>query len=108
MWAPQHGRIGPLGDNDSDEVQLLREIRDLLRPIADHYSTSYKRREKIRALIAASPARRKAWDLLDGVLVQREIAKRTGMDEGNLSKYFKSLREISAITGEPPQRAEEV
>ena len=97
-----------MGEHDSDEVRLLREIRDLLRPIADHYQADFERREAIRGLIGASPTRRKAWELLDGIRVQRDIAKGSGMDEGNLSKYFKALRDVGAIDGDPPQRAEEV
>jgi hypothetical protein len=97
-----------LNDYDSDQAVVLREIRDLLRPISDHYRPAYERRQAIRGLIGASAARRKAWDLLDGRRVQREIAKESGMDEGNLSKYFKSLRDAGAIKGDPPERAEEV
>ena len=93
---------------DSEETRLLREIRDLLRPISDQFRPAYDRRQSIRALIGSSPARRKAWDLMDGRLVQREIAKASGMDEGNLSKYFKALRDAGAIRGDPPERAEEV
>ena len=95
-------------ENDSDSAPVLREIRDLLRPISDHYRPAYLRREAIRALVGASAARRKAWDLLDGTLMQRDIAKASGMDEGNLSKYFKALREVDAIKGDPPERAEEI
>lgn len=97
-----------MGDKDSDELHLLREIRDLLRPIADHYRPGFERREAIRALIGSSATRRKAWRLFDGHLVQREIATRSGMDEGNMSRYVKALREAGAVTGDPPQRAEEV
>ena len=97
-----------MNDYDPDQSGVLREIRDLLRPISDHFRPAYDRREAIRGLIGASATRRKAWDLLDGKRLQRDIAKASGMDEGNLSKYFKALRDAGAIEGDPPERAEEV
>jgi hypothetical protein len=95
-------------DIESTQDQLLTEIADLLRPISDHFRPAYERRQAIRALIGTSAARRKAWELLDGKRAQREIAKASGMNEGNLSRYFKALREAGAIKGDPPERSEEV
>jgi hypothetical protein len=87
---------------------LLKEVRDLLLPIADAYKAQYTQREEIRALLSTE-SRKKAWVMADGTRTQRELAKESGMDEGNASRFFKSLRELRAITDAPnPQRAVEV
>jgi len=87
-------------------VALLTEIRDLLLPVADGYRDEYERREaereaarlaEIRALVASSAKRQKAWKLADGKRTQREIARDAGMDEGSTSKFFKALRELGAV-----------
>jgi hypothetical protein len=97
-----------VSDEDSEQLQLLREIRDLLRPVADHFQKDYDLRQKVRAIVNSSPPRRKAWDLIDGVLVQRDLHEQAGMDQGNLSKYLKALRHLGAISGDPPTRTIEV
>lgn len=97
-----------MSDESLDQAELLREIRELLRPIADHFRPAYERRQAIRALIGASEPRRKAWALMDGTRTQREIAKASGMDEGNLSKYVKSLKQAGAAVGDLPKQTEEV
>jgi hypothetical protein len=81
----------------TDIRDLLVEIRDLLRPVADAHQTDYERREAIRALLSTEK-RKRAWVLADGTLTQRELAKKVGMDEGGASKFFKSLRELGAIS----------
>jgi hypothetical protein len=87
---------------------LLTEVRDLMLPVSDAHWTDYERRQAIRALLSTEK-RRKAWALADGSLSQRDVAKRAGMDEGGASRFFKSLRELGAIVGEPnPKRAIEV
>ena len=90
-----------------DEVKgLLREIRDLLVPVADAYRDEFERRQTerelerlaaIRALLSTDK-RRKAWALADGSRSQRDIAKASGMDEGGASKFFKDLRTLRAIS----------
>ncbi len=89
-----------------EAITLLREIRDLLLPVADAYRDDYERRQvereerriaDIRALLS-SEKRRQAWALADGSRTQRQIAKEVGMDEGGASKFFKALRELSALT----------
>ncbi|MFN2587795.1 MAG: hypothetical protein ABR613_06745 [Actinomycetota bacterium] len=99
-------------DPTTEMVGLLREIRDLLLPVADAHRDEYERRQaereerRIEAIRAAlsTPKRREAWTLADGTRTQREIAKAAQMDEGGTSKFFKSLRELGAIEGENPKR----
>ena len=104
-------------DASAEMVGLLREIRNLLRPVADAYQDEFDQREaareaerldKIRALLSTDK-RRAAWKLADGSRTQRQIAKTTKMDEGNASKFFKSLRELGALGDAPnPTRILEV
>lgn len=103
--------------NHSDDLRdLLVEIRDLLRPVADAYQDAYERRQEertqqriadIRAVLSTDK-RKKAWSLADGTLSQREIAKKARMDEGGASKFFKQLRELDALSDSAnPERAVE-
>lgn len=98
-----------MSDNTLVEIRdLLAEIRDLLKPVADAYQAEYQQRQAIRALLSTEK-RKKAWWLADGSRTQRELAKTAGMDEGGASKFFKSLRELGAISDSPnPKRTIEV
>jgi len=116
MTASTKGPVGMV-NGESEEVRLLREIRDLLRPVADAYQDQYAERQAlrrreleatVRETVDASVKRRTAWNLADGSRSQREIHKQSGMDEGGLSKFFKRLRELDAIEGDPPKRTMEV
>lgn len=106
-----------MGNDDSEQVLLLREIRDLLRPVADAYQDQFDERQAVRRraleatvkeAVDATTKRRKAWTLADGTRTQREIHQQSGMDEGGLSKFFKKLRELGALEGDPPKRTMEV
>jgi hypothetical protein len=106
-----------VADNLTDDTNtLLREIRDLLVPISDHYRDEYEqrqsgrlsaKRERIRELLS-TPARQRAWALADGSRSQREISREAGLDEGSTSKFFKALRDMGAIDGPNPKRTMEV
>jgi hypothetical protein len=94
----------------ADTVEsLLKEIRDHLAVIAEHYRPEYEmvttaRRKKFAAAVAdlvASPKRRAAWDLIDGKRTQRQISQQSTLDEGSTSKLFKALREIGAVVDAP-------
>lgn len=100
----------------TEMVALLREIRDLLLPVADAYRDEYDRREaereerRVQALKALfwTDKKKKAWKLADGSHTQAEIGKAAGMDSGSTSRFFKSLRELNAVEGERPKRTVEV
>jgi hypothetical protein len=101
---------------DDSKDALLREIRDLLVPIADHYRPEYEARQaeqraalkKTVAAMVSSGRRRAAWDLADGKRSQREISQQSGLDEGATSKLFKTLRELGVVTGTNPKRTIEI
>ena len=103
--------------DESEEVRLLREIRELLRPIAHHYRGEYEewRAEELRKIVAevkamvdASPVRRKAWTLADGSRTQAQISSQSGLDQGSTSKFLKRLRALGAVEGDLPKRTMEV
>jgi hypothetical protein len=88
---------------------LLREIRELLRPVADAHQDEYDHRQRerearrldsIRAQLS-SDKRRKAWALIDGTRTQKEIASQAKMAQGGVSMWFKTLRELGAISDDP-------
>lgn len=99
-----------------EDTTLLREIRDLLIPVADHYRGEYEERQAARFKaqqarvknLLSTPTRRKAWQLADGTRAQREISKQAALDEGATSKLFKQLRELGAVDGANPKRIMEV
>lgn len=99
-----------------EDTALLREIRDLLIPVADHYREEYEERQEARFKaklvkvkdLLSTPTRRKAWQLADGTRTQREISKQAALDEGTTSKLFKQLRELGAIDGANPKRIVEI
>jgi hypothetical protein len=99
-----------------EQTDLLREIRNLLIPIADHYQVEYEdrqaarfkeRQSKVKDLLSTA-ARKKAWQLADGSRTQREISKQAGLDEGATSKFFKQVRDLGAIAGANPTRTMDV
>jgi hypothetical protein len=107
-----------VADQVLEEVRdLLKAIRDLLVPVHDAYIDRYQEREAEReadrrAAVKATLStekRRKAWILADGTRTQRQIAQQAAMDEGGASRFFKTLRDLRAISDDPnPKRAFEV
>ncbi len=95
----------------------LREIRELLRPVADAYQDEYDARlrereawrlDSIRAQLS-SDKRRKAWALIDGTQTQKDIANQAKMAQGGVSMWFKTLRELGAISdGTKPKKLVEL
>lgn len=106
-----------MSSSDAELLDTLREVRDLLRPIARHFQAEYddwlereraEREEAAQAVVNGSQARRRAWLLADGTRTQREISKEARLDEGSTSKFFKALRDLGAIEGDRPTRVMEV
>lgn len=85
-----------------DQTELLREIRDLLRVIAE--PALAKRDEGLRAqlaeIVGKSKARAKAVPLMDGSKSQTEICKDSGIDHGELSRVTKALRANALIAAD--------
>ena len=83
----------------SDQIQLLREIRDLLQVIAEPAlaKRDEKLRESLRSIVGRSKQKAKAIQLMDGSRNQAVIGKEAGLDPGNLSRFIKALRESALI-----------
>jgi hypothetical protein len=83
----------------NEQTELLREIRDLLLLIAE--PALAKRDEGLRAslleLVGRSEVKRKAVLLMDGSRGFAVIRKESGIDQGNLSRFAKALREKGLI-----------
>ena len=89
----------------NNQTELLREIRDLLRLIAE--PAIAKRDERLRAglleIVGKSQLRAKAVLLMDGSKTQAAICKVAGIDAGQLSRLAKSLRAKSLIEADEKQ-----
>lgn len=83
----------------SEDTEILKEIRDLLRLIAE--PALAVRDQKLRTLLleAVGKSKRKADAviLMDGSRSQASINRESGIDMGDLSRLVKSLREASLI-----------
>lgn len=77
-----------------EQTQLLREMRDLLRVMAEPAlaARDQKLRTALLEIVGKSQSKGDAVLLMDGSRVQKNIAKESGMDQGNLSRLVKALR----------------
>lgn len=82
-----------------ENTQLLREIRDLLRLMAEPELA--KRDERLRTslqqVIGQSKQKAEAVVLMDGTRSQAAIRQSCGIDDGNLSRLVKTLRQAELI-----------
>jgi len=88
-----------------EQTELLREIRDLLRVVAE--PALAKRDEQLRAalldVVGRSKAKAKAVLLMDGSKSQNAIYKESGIDQGDLSRLVKALAAKELIVAAPKQ-----
>jgi DNA-binding MarR family transcriptional regulator len=84
----------------ADDTTLLREIRDLLRVIAE--PAIAKRDERFRELllkiVGKSKGKAKAVLLMDGSRTPIAIRSESGVDQGDLSRCIKALRQADLVT----------
>jgi hypothetical protein len=78
----------------SEEVELLREMRDLLRLIAEPAlaKRDETRRSALRQVVGRSKTKAKAVLLMDGTRSRPAIRQQSGIDQGDLSRLEKALR----------------
>ncbi len=83
----------------TEQTELLREMRDLLRVIAE--PALAKRDERLRAslleIVGKSKPKANAVTLMDGARTQTAIRKETGIDHAQLSRLVKALRNASLL-----------
>jgi hypothetical protein len=83
----------------SEDTDLLREIRDLLRLVAAPALAEREQKQKARLLEIVGRSKRKADAvlLMDGTRSQATISKECGIDMGDLSRLVRALRESQLI-----------
>ena len=83
----------------SQEIELLTEIRDLLQVMAEPAlaQRDAKLRSSLRDVVGTGAKKAKAALLMDGSRVRSQIAKESGMDDGNLSRLVKALTDAKLI-----------
>jgi hypothetical protein len=83
----------------NEQTELLREMRDLLRVMAE--PALAQRDGRLRAslleVVGKGKVKAKAISLMDGARSQAAICKESGMDTGNLSRLVKALRAKALI-----------
>jgi hypothetical protein len=90
----------------NEQTELLREIRDLLVLIAE--PALAKRDEGLRTalleLAGRSKAKRGAILLMDGARSRADVCRESGIDQGDLSRLVKALREKNLIGPDDPPK----
>ena len=78
----------------NERTELLREMRDLLRVIAEPAlaKRDEKLRASLRAIVGRSKPKAEAVFLMDGSMNQAAVGKESGIDQGDLSRLIKELR----------------
>jgi DNA-binding MarR family transcriptional regulator len=89
----------------AEDTEILREIRELLRLMAE--PALAKRDERLRAslfqVVGKSKLKAEAVALMDGTRSQAGIRKDCGIDAGDLSRLVKVLREAGLIGSDDGQ-----
>jgi hypothetical protein len=90
----------------SEDTELLREIRDLLLLLAEPAiaKRDESQRAELRQLVGRSKAKAKAVAAMDGSRSRQVICNESGIDQGDLSRLIKILRERKLIVdGDMPK-----
>ena len=79
----------------SEQTELLREIRDLLLVVAEPALAKRDEalREKLKQIAGKSAAKHRSILLMDGTRSQTSIKSEAKIDQGDLSRLIKALRE---------------
>ena len=77
-----------------EQIELLREIRDLLRVVAEPAlaERDKKLRTSLIEIVGKSTQKASAVLLMNGSRSQADLRKESGMDPGNLSRLISALR----------------
>lgn len=81
---------------NTDAGKLWEEIRDLLRPIADHYWLEYEKRqtfmERMKKVISTDVRLVMSKAILEGVRAQQEIADIAGVSQPSVSEFISAMK----------------
>ena len=95
-----------MSDDAGKMLDLLAEMRDLLRLIAEPAiaERDKKFRQAIREIAGAPKGKKaKAILLMDGTRIQKAISKECGIDTGDLSGLVKKLNGSGLLVGDTKQ-----
>jgi hypothetical protein len=111
----EYREVLAVGDKDA-EIGLLREIRDLLIPIAAHYRPAFEeqmrtdRNERAQRLLRIVRGRqaRSSCLMMDGSNDQAAIRQSVGIGSGNLSTLISRLQEQGMLVEAADRRRPEL
>jgi hypothetical protein len=95
-----------MSDNSAQMLQVLAEMRDLLRLIAEPAiaQRDKKLREALRGIAGSATGKKaKAVLLMDGTRTQIGISNACGINKGDLSVLVKKLKTADLLVGDPKQ-----
>src|SRR5579863_5780999 len=97
-------------DEQSELLKAVREIRDLIRLMAEPAIAERDRnfRAELIRLVGSSAAKGKSVLIMDGTLTQAEIRQKTNVNQGHLSTLVKQLKESKLLSdddGKKPKLA---
>lgn len=95
-----------MSDQSEQMLQVLTEMRDLLRLMAEPAiaQRDKKLRGELRSIAGGATGKKaKAILLMDGTRVQAEIANECGIDRSDLSALVKRLRGAQLLREDPKQ-----
>lgn len=88
--------------DNTDAGKLWEEIRDLLRPIADHYWLEYEKRqifmERMKKVISTDARLVMSKAILKGVRAQQEIADIAGVTQPSVSDFISAMKGAGLLT----------
>jgi len=89
----------------SEDTEILREIRDLLRLLAEPAlaKRDERLRESLQQIVGKSKQKAEAIALMNGARSQADIRRDCGIDHGNLSRLVKALRDAELIEPDDAQ-----
>ena len=92
-----------MGDETTQILSAIHEIRDLMRLIAEPAIAERDRklRGQLRQIVGKSVPRRKSVLLMDGSRPQIAIHRATGIHKGDLSTLVKQINESHLLNGDP-------
>ena len=95
-----------MSDASAQMLQVLTEMRDLLRLMAEPAIAERDKRlrEALRGIAGSATGKKaKAILLMDGSRKQASIVHECGINQGDLSNLVKKLKAAELLTGDPKQ-----
>jgi len=81
-------------------VEVLEEIRDLLRPVAEAYRDDYEERRRVGELlrqVVRGGKREHMYRLMNGARTQTDMAQEAGVHPSSVSRFVDDLSDADLI-----------